>query len=304
MAWGVDLWDQFDAVERHTGWGLEFLERLSKFVRERADVEAAYAKQLRNLQKKYLPKRVTEEEKSYTSCRAFFATLHQLGEYAGHHEQLADTLADRVVGSLARYHAEAKQQRKALLFEGRRAQRHLDTCWKQVEESKRKCERDTRESDRARQTMQRHDCDPNSSRADVEKARTAAAARKRAAEDSRADFVGQRDGFNREQADHFYSVMPALFHELEEMEACRLSKVREYLRRYADAELKVLPAIGGCLDEVARAADSINERQDCHTVARLYRSGYERPRDLDVEDSPPRLPHGSPAVPLRLRASP
>ncbi|XP_078480123.1 formin-binding protein 1-like [Lampetra planeri] len=139
--------DQFDAVERHTGWGLEFLERLSKFVRERADVEAAYAKQLRNLQKKYLPKRVTEEENSYTSCRAFFATLQQLGDCAGHRELLADTLAERVVGSLARYHAEAKQQRKALLNEGRRAQRHLDTCWKQVEESKRKCERDSREAD-------------------------------------------------------------------------------------------------------------------------------------------------------------
>lgn len=39
--------DQFDVIERHTQWGLDLLDRYVKFVKERTEVEQAYAKQLR-----------------------------------------------------------------------------------------------------------------------------------------------------------------------------------------------------------------------------------------------------------------
>lgn len=39
--------DQFDNLEKHTSWGIDFLERYTKFVKERADIELNYAKQIR-----------------------------------------------------------------------------------------------------------------------------------------------------------------------------------------------------------------------------------------------------------------
>lgn len=39
--------DQFEVLERHTQWGLDLLDRYVKFVKERTEVEQAYAKQLR-----------------------------------------------------------------------------------------------------------------------------------------------------------------------------------------------------------------------------------------------------------------
>lgn len=39
--------DQFEVIERHTQWGLDLLDRYVKFVKERTEVEQAYAKQLR-----------------------------------------------------------------------------------------------------------------------------------------------------------------------------------------------------------------------------------------------------------------
>lgn len=47
MDWGTELWDQFEVLERHTQWGLDLLDRYVKFVKERTEVEQAYAKQLR-----------------------------------------------------------------------------------------------------------------------------------------------------------------------------------------------------------------------------------------------------------------
>lgn len=39
--------DQFDNLEKHTSWGIDFLERYTKFIKERADIEQSYAKQIR-----------------------------------------------------------------------------------------------------------------------------------------------------------------------------------------------------------------------------------------------------------------
>jgi len=43
----VCLQDQHDVIERHTQSGLDLLDRYLKFVKERAEVEQNYAKQLR-----------------------------------------------------------------------------------------------------------------------------------------------------------------------------------------------------------------------------------------------------------------
>ena len=39
--------DQFENLDKHTQWGIDFLERYAKFVKERLEIEQNYAKQLR-----------------------------------------------------------------------------------------------------------------------------------------------------------------------------------------------------------------------------------------------------------------
>lgn len=41
------LQDQFDNLEKHTLWGIEYLEKYTKFVKERSEIELSYAKQIR-----------------------------------------------------------------------------------------------------------------------------------------------------------------------------------------------------------------------------------------------------------------
>ncbi|MEQ2221614.1 hypothetical protein ILYODFUR_017606 [Ilyodon furcidens] len=38
--------DQFDNLEKHTQWGIEFVEKYTKFVKERSEIEVSYAKQI------------------------------------------------------------------------------------------------------------------------------------------------------------------------------------------------------------------------------------------------------------------
>lgn len=39
--------DQFDNLEKHTQWGIDFVEKYTKFVKERTEIELNYARQIR-----------------------------------------------------------------------------------------------------------------------------------------------------------------------------------------------------------------------------------------------------------------
>uniref|UniRef100_A0A6I8NDI6 Formin-binding protein 1-like n=1 Tax=Ornithorhynchus anatinus TaxID=9258 RepID=A0A6I8NDI6_ORNAN len=170
MSWGTELWDQFDSLDKHTQWGIDFLERYAKFVKERIEIEQNYAKQLRNLVKKYCPKRSSkDEEPRFTSCVAFVNILNELNDYAGQREVVAEEMGHRVYGELMRYSHDLKTERKMHLQEGRKAQQYLDMCWKQMDNSKKKFERECREAEKAQQSYERLDNDTNATKADVEK---------------------------------------------------------------------------------------------------------------------------------------
>uniref|UniRef100_A0A8C6BP64 Formin binding protein 1 n=1 Tax=Monodon monoceros TaxID=40151 RepID=A0A8C6BP64_MONMO len=171
MSWGTELWDQFDNLEKHTQWGIDILEKYIKFVKERTEIELSYAKQLRNLSKKYQPKKNSKEEEEYryTACKAFLSTLNEMNDYAGQHEVISENMTSQITVELARYVQELKQERKSHFHDGRKAQQHIETCWKQLESSKRRFERDCKEADRAQQYFEKMDADINVTKADVEK---------------------------------------------------------------------------------------------------------------------------------------
>ncbi|XP_042523256.1 formin-binding protein 1-like [Dipodomys spectabilis] len=173
QSWGTELWDQFDNLEKHTQWGIDILEKYIKFVKERTEIELSYAKQLRNLSKKYQPKKNSkeEEEYKYTACKAFLSTLNEMSDYAGQHEVISENMTSQITVDLARYVQELKQERKSNFHDGRKAQQHIETCWKQLESSKRRFERDCKEADRAQQYFEKMDADINVTKADVEKTR-------------------------------------------------------------------------------------------------------------------------------------
>ncbi|XP_073412020.1 formin-binding protein 1 isoform X8 [Dendrobates tinctorius] len=286
MSWGTELWDQFDNLEKHTQWGIEVLEKYIKFVKERAEIEINYAKQLRNLSKKYQTKKNSkeEEESKYTSCKAFQTTLNEMNDFAGQHEVVSENMTSMIMVELTRFVQELKQERKSNFHEGRKAQQHMETCWKQLESSKRRFERDCKEADRAQQYFERMDADINVTKADVEKARQQAQIRHQMADDSKGDYSSVLQKFNHEQQEHYHTHIPTIFQKLQDMEEKRIVRLGDSLKTYADIDRQVIPIIGKCLDGITKSADSIDGKQDSQTVIESYKSGFEPPGDVDFED--------------------
>ncbi|XP_056361180.1 formin-binding protein 1 isoform X24 [Oenanthe melanoleuca] len=286
MSWGTELWDQFDNLEKHTQWGIDVLEKYIKFVKERTEIELSYAKQLRNLSKKYQPKKNSKEEEEYryTSTRAFLATLNEMNDYAGQHEVISENMTSLITAELTRYVQELKQERKSHFHDGRKAQQHIETCWKQLEASKRRFERDCKEADRAQQYFEKMDADINVTKADVEKARQQAQLRHQMAEDSKAEYSSTLQKFNSEQHEHYYTHIPNIFQKIQEMEERRIVRIGESMKTFAEVDRQVIPIIGKCLDEITKAAESVDHKNDSQMVIEAFKSGFEPPGDVEFED--------------------
>ncbi|XP_049908490.1 formin-binding protein 1 homolog isoform X12 [Epinephelus moara] len=286
MSWGSELWDQFDNLEKHTQWGIEFVEKYTKFVKERSEIETNYAKQIRNLSKKYQPKKNSreEEESKYTFCRAFLTTLNELNDYAGQHEVIAENLTSQIIIELSRYLQELKAERKSHFHDGRKAQQHIESSWKQLESCKRRFERDCKEADRAQQYFEKMDADINVTKADVEKARQQAQMRHQMAADSKSDYSAYLQKFNQEQNEHYYTVIPNIFQKLQDMEEKRIDRIGVCMKTFADVDRQVLPIVGKCLDGMTKAAESIEPKTDSKQVVESYKSGFEPPGDVEFED--------------------
>ncbi|XP_035246591.1 formin-binding protein 1 isoform X3 [Anguilla anguilla] len=283
--------DQFDNLEKHTQWGIDFVEKYTKFVKERSEIEINYAKQIRNLSKKYQPKKNSkeEEENKYSSCRAFLSTLNELNDYAGQHELIAENLTSQIISELTRYTQELKTERKSHFHDGRKAQQHIENSWKQLESSKRRFERDCKEADRAQQYFEKMDADINVTKADVEKrcshkARQQAQMRHQMAADSKGEYSSYLQKFNQEQNEHYYTLIPHIFQKIQEMEERRIERVGESMKTFAEVDRQVLPIVSKCLDGMTKAAESIEPKSDSKQVVESYKSGFEPPGDVEFED--------------------
>ncbi|KAG7275407.1 LOW QUALITY PROTEIN: hypothetical protein CRUP_030892 [Coryphaenoides rupestris] len=87
--------DQFDNLEKHTQSGIEFVDRYSKFVKERSEIETSYAKQIRSLSKKYQPKKNSREDEENNLC------VHpHRAERLRPHEVISENLTTNIVADL------------------------------------------------------------------------------------------------------------------------------------------------------------------------------------------------------------
>uniref|UniRef100_A0A4W6FY58 Thyroid hormone receptor interactor 10a n=1 Tax=Lates calcarifer TaxID=8187 RepID=A0A4W6FY58_LATCA len=266
--WG----DQYDIIEKHTQSGLELVEKYVKFVKERTEIEQNYAKQLRNLSKKYNLKRSSKDEPEcrLSSYQSFLDILNEMNDYAGQRELI--------------YLQELKQERKTYLMDAKKAQQSLESTYKQLDSSKKRFEREWREAERAAQYAEKTDQDINATKADVEKAKQQAHMRAHVAEECKNDYAAQLQKYNKEQNQFYFTDMPLIFNKLQDLDERRVRKLAQGYILFSDTEKHVMPIIGKCLEGITKAGTNVNERNDSMVVIEQNKSGFERPGDVEFED--------------------
>uniref|UniRef100_A0A3P9I6V1 Thyroid hormone receptor interactor 10a n=1 Tax=Oryzias latipes TaxID=8090 RepID=A0A3P9I6V1_ORYLA len=267
MDWGTELWDQYDIIEKHTQSGLELVEKYAKFVKERTEIEQNYAKQLR-----------------LSSHQSFLDILNEMNDYAGQRELIAENLIVNICIDLTKYLQEIKQERKTYLMEAKKAQQSLESTYKQLDNSKKRFEREWREAERAAQHAEKTDQDINATKADVEKAKQQAHMKAHIAEECKNDYAAQLQKYNKEQNQFYFNDMPLIFNKLQDLDERRAQKLAQGYILFSDTEKQVMPIIGKCLEGITKAGSSVDEKNDSRIVIEQNKSGFERPGDLEFED--------------------
>ncbi|XP_076000270.1 cdc42-interacting protein 4 homolog isoform X4 [Genypterus blacodes] len=285
-SWGSELWDQYDIIEKHTQSGLDLVEKYVKFVKERTEIEQNYAKQLRNLSKKFNFKRGSKEEPEcrLSSYQSFLDILNEMNDYAGQRELIAENMMMNICIDLTKYLQELKLERKTYLIDAKRAQQSLESTYKQLDNSKKRFEREWREAERAAQYAEKTDQDINATKADVEKAKQQAHMRAHVAEECKNDYAAQLQKYNKEQSQFYFSDMPLIFNKLQDMDEKRVQKLAHGYILFSDTEKNVMPIIGKCLEGITKAGTNVNESNDSMVIIEQNKSGFERPGDLEFED--------------------
>uniref|UniRef100_A0A8C1TSW2 Thyroid hormone receptor interactor 10b n=1 Tax=Cyprinus carpio TaxID=7962 RepID=A0A8C1TSW2_CYPCA len=252
MDWGSDLWDQHDVIERHTQSGLDLLERYVKFVKDRAEVEQNYAKQLRLINQ-----------------QPFQDVLNELNNYAAHREQLSEIMTVNICVELSRNLQELRQERKNHLCEVKKAQQNLESSFKLLETSKKRFEKEWREAEKANQQTERVQQEVSATKADVEKAKQHAHFRVHLADECKNEYALQLQRYNQEQNNLYHSEIPSVYKKLQEMEERCIKLLADGYVQFSETEKNMLPNINKCLDAIISTGRNINEKQ-VHTLAQTH----------------------------------
>ncbi|KAM9315109.1 thyroid hormone receptor interactor 10b isoform 2-T2 [Pholidichthys leucotaenia] len=285
MDWGTDLWDQYDVIDKHTQSGLDLMDLYIKFVKERTEIEQNYAKQLRNLTKKYAKRGSKEEQESkFSNHSSFQDILNELNDYAGQREIVGENMMTSICVELSKNLHEFKQERKSYLSDVKKAQQNLESSFKHLESVKKRYAKEWAEAEKATQQAEKAENDINATKFDVEKAKHNAYLRTTAAEDCRKDYASELQKYNKEQNVHFYTEIPQLFNKLQNMDERRIRNLAEAYCRFSDIEKKVIPIISKCLEGITTAGKKVDEKQDATLFIEQHKSGFERPGDVEFED--------------------
>lgn len=284
MSWSTELWDQFDTISSHTAKGIEFLDKVGHFVKDRCLIETDYASKLRKLAKNYELKKKDEDEKEFSYSRAFSQILKEVTDMAGQHEVIAENLSAQIVKEISTISKDLREERKRHLNEGSKYQSLLSTSLNQLDKSKKSYDKAFRESEKAHENYQKADKDLNLSRAELEKAKTISLNKERACENSKTDYAKQLQVANQAQREHYTQFMPKVFQQLQDLENRRIECTKNFLRLGAIVQRNVQPIINKCLDGVVDTANTINAVADGQLVIDRYKSGMQPPDDIPFED--------------------
>lgn len=291
MTWGKELWDKLDLISSHTHQGIEFVDKVSKFVKERCRIEAEYAKELRKLAKSFSPKKKEEDDQIYSFHRAFVGIVQETDDIAGQHETIAENLLVNVRKGLQTLHGELIVERKQHLSEGRKVQQALEESMRALDVAKKAYKNASQESESALLAFQKADQDMTMTKLQVEKFKNLSIEKGQAADRAKDEYRNQLDKTNTKQTLHYNTEMPVVFDQLQAMEERRIKKVGELFTEYSDVECKVMPIVQTCLNNIKTNGSSVDGSKDSLTLIDQNKSALVPPGDIPFEEYGKPQPH-------------
>eukprot|EP00090_Calanus_glacialis_P001140 TRINITY_DN10797_c0_g1_i6.p1 TRINITY_DN10797_c0_g1~~TRINITY_DN10797_c0_g1_i6.p1 ORF type:complete len:587 (-),score=194.28 TRINITY_DN10797_c0_g1_i6:100-1860(-) len=277
MSWGVELWD---CVEEVLGQVTSDTEDVcgvyGKFIKERGEVEREYAKNLRKLCGKYLPRKEKSgrgQQEEMSKERAFRLLLTELGYQAGQHEQLSEIYTKTIPQDLKTKAKEDSKLAEKYKKEIKHLQQSIDQAQKSLEKSSLKYKKSHQDWVVAEETLQKGESDCSLSRREVEKLRCISCEKQKMCEESKSLHARQMTTVKERKEEYLQTSLPAALNGLQGLSVGSGQYMKEVWLRCVRAEQEADKVIQGCHKEMERIAEEVRPEEDAKMVIETFKTG-------------------------------
>ncbi|KAK5972334.1 F-BAR domain-containing protein [Trichostrongylus colubriformis] len=245
VSW-AELWDQTEAVAGHTQRGVDFLERIGTFAKERAMIEEEYAAKLRALAKKSLGRKKEDEEaaKNFTYVRSFANLLRELELLAGQHEVVGERIRKEVIPYVNTRVGVHRAQRKQCLADLQAIHANLTGAMEQLFKAQKHYGKTFKEAEAASLKYAKADKNMEISRLDLDKAKNNAQMRCNLNDEAKQAYAHALHDANDTQNAHYSQHLPDALARMRAIDLERINDTKVAMELCLATEVEVRPIIG------------------------------------------------------------
>uniref|UniRef100_A0A158PCJ7 SH3 domain-containing protein n=1 Tax=Angiostrongylus cantonensis TaxID=6313 RepID=A0A158PCJ7_ANGCA len=259
--------DQTDAIAGHTAKGVEFLERIGTFAKERALIEEEYAAKLRTLAKKSLGRKKEDEEASKNFT-------YVIGE----------RIRKEVIPYVAARAGVHRTQRKQCLSDLQTIHANLTTAMDHLFKAQKHYGKTFKEAEAAFLKYAKADKNMEISRLDLDKAKNNAQMRSNISEEAKHAYAHALQCANDAQSAHYSQLLPEALARMRAIDLERINDTKIAMELCIASEVDVRPIIARCHEDMKKAVDQIDAIQDTAMVVEQFKTGYVYPPPIQFED--------------------
>merc|ERR1712198_111581 len=282
--WGLELWDCVDQVLGEVAINNNFLSgSCSKYIRERAEVEKEYAKNLRKLENKYAIMNSSEgngkADEQRVIMQVFRSIMVELGYQAGQHEILAEDLNKiyplEIKTTIKDVHKLVDSIKKEL--KGHHS--NLEKSYKCLEKTKVKyikCQEDFNSS-KVSQKIE-------NSNLQIDKLKQEFQYKEQLVEENRIEYAVQLVQTNKCQSEFYDCQLPAVLNSIQKICEGQCLYFASLMRRCIENEMSVYPIISKCHKDMVKQLKEIDVKKEMKVVIERYKTGAVPPSEIQFND--------------------
>uniref|UniRef100_A0A8R1HSJ8 Transducer of Cdc42-dependent actin assembly protein 1 n=2 Tax=Caenorhabditis japonica TaxID=281687 RepID=A0A8R1HSJ8_CAEJA len=281
-----ELWDQQVALNEYTGKGIDLLERVQMYAKERASIELEYSTKLKALSKKCLMKVKNESElwNGVSYVKGYQNVINGIVPVATQHETIAENLKTNVIPFATTKIAEYRITKKQLEVDNANIMKQLSIVTTEMMKAHKEYGKSFKETEAAMLKYAKAEKNMEISRLELEKTKNNYQVKSGLLEESKQSYAAMTSKANDEQAEHFERKLPTLLENYKKLHTNRILDTVEILNKCVEAESSVNTIIASCHNDMRRDISLIDPNRDANLVVENLKSGHPRPQPYIFED--------------------
>ncbi|KAI8814965.1 hypothetical protein BJ742DRAFT_785038 [Cladochytrium replicatum] len=284
MTFGPDLWDQWRTVEDYSRSGCESLEKLSDFVRKRAEIEHEYGKALGRLAKRYrddLNRKVPSDRASFTkavqsssSGQAWLQLLIQTEAVATARLDASEKMEKDLGKSIREQTVKNYDNNKEIFSEIRKEIGDLKRAVDHLDKLRVKYEQASKDRDAAREAYEKVKADKKATKLEEDKMKQDAEKKAALALAAMEEYTQTMVETNSKKNDHYTRILPELLDRAQKAdENDRIQYTKATMSQLAQILTAVVPIEQGACESMSSTFSTINPQYDSDLFVKLIRTG-------------------------------